>query len=306
MAGRPNPARSYLARLTASSRRSQRWALKEVATIAAGRPVKRPEQFAFSRLRYKDTSRIREVLAAKYAPATANRLLTALRSVLREAWRLALVDSESYWRAVDVRGVRGSSLPPGRALEPSEVERLFQVCGGDLPGVRDTGLFACMVGTGLRREEVSALDLGSLDPRAGTLRVHGKGRKERMGFLGAYLPWLNAWVARRGAAPGPLFYTARNKVLQPHRLGTAAIWAVVTRRAAQAGLARVTPHDLRRTFATGLLEAGADLHQVQQLLGHELLQTVARYDRRGQGALEAAQRRLQVPLFVGGVRARTD
>jgi site-specific recombinase XerD len=205
--------------------------------------------------------------------------------------------AEDYLRVVDVEKVRGSSLPRGRALEPQELERLYQACAADPTpaGARDGAAIALMHAAGLRKTEVVLLDVEAVDLRTGAVTVHGKGRKQRITYLGVGAPWVEAWLAVRGSEPGPLMLEVRSGEILEHRLSQAAIYDAVTKRARQAGIEQCGPHDLRRTFATELLDAGADIALVQQLLGHSSVQTTTIYDRRGEAAKVAAQRRLRIP-----------
>lgn len=283
-----HPAAVYLARLAPGSRRTMREALGIVATILA--PDIPLERFPWPALRYPHTTVVRTVLAARYAPATANKMLSALRGTLTEAWRLGLMGAEDHARAVDLRPVRGSRIPRGRALSGQELRTLFQHARP-----RDAALLAVLYGTGLRRAEAAALDLAHVDLQARTIQVRGKGNKERL----VYLPpdavaAMAAWLALRGRAPGPLFLTDA-PVSRGQRLSEAGVARVLRYLAARAHVAAFSPHDLRRTFVGDLLDQGADLATVQALAGHASPTTTARYDRRGERAKAQAACLLTLP-----------
>ncbi len=294
----PSPALIYLAALGPQSQRIMRSALKTLAQLLGYAEV---ASCPWSHLRYQHTMAIRTQLQSRYAPATANRFLTALRRVLAEAERLGQIDHAAYRQAVDLRPVPGSRLPPGRALSVDELGALFATLSRDCSplGARDTALLAVLLGAGLRRSEVVALDLADYGSGSGTLRVrHGKGDKERLVYaVGTAAAALDRYLTIRGRTPGPLFYAAdRGGHLHPHRLTDQAIRMILRRRAAAAQIAPCTPHDLRRTMISTLLDAGVDLATVQQLAGHADPATTARYDRRGEAAKRRAAERFQLPI----------
>src|SRR5690606_1110997 len=109
-----------------------------------------PEHIPWHRLRYEHLAALRQRLAERYAPASANRMLSSLRGVLRESWHLGLLSAEDYHRAVRVKAVRGTRLPAGRALSPAEIRTLFQSCAEDPrpAGIRDAALLAILYGAG--------------------------------------------------------------------------------------------------------------------------------------------------------------
>jgi integrase len=273
-------------------------------TLVAGLFGRTVDALDWEALRYQHTQAVRARLASALAPATVNKTLAALRGVLREAWRLGLMDAEHYHRAADLPVLRGERLPRGRALARRELQRLFEACARDesANGRRDAAVIAVMYGGGLRRSEVVALDLADYDPDACQLRVRdGKGRKDRFVYAtsGVKLA-LAEWLAVRGDAKGPLFWPAdgRGRPLVTRRMSDPAVRLLLQRRAKQARVRAFTPHDLRRSFISDLLDAGADMATVQRLAGHANVQTTSRYDRRGEEAKRRVSELLLVP-FVG-------
>jgi integrase len=251
-------------------------------------------------LRYSHTAAIRATLAELYAPATANKMLAALRGVLREAWRLGLVSAEEYHRAADIPSVRGTTLPRGRALDRGELRALFAACAADATaaGQRDAALLAVLYGCGLRRSELVALDVDDYDPQTGALRVRsGKGNKARLSYASdGGRAALDVWISARGLAPGPLFCPVNKggKIIV-RRITDGATRKILRKRAAEGGVPHFSPHDLRRTMIGDLLDAGADISTVQRLAGHANVSTTARYDRRGEAAKRKAAQLLDVP-----------
>jgi site-specific recombinase XerD len=295
------PATVYLERLAPGSRRTIRHALLLIARIVAGRRHANIATFPWPELRYEHTAAVRAaLLKRRLAPATVNRILAALRGVLREAWKLELLSAEDLARAIQVENVRATTLPRGRALARSELEALFASCALDPSpaGARDAAALALLYGAGLRRSEAVTVDLGHLDLPTDTIKVLGaKGRKDRVTYLGAAVETVARWVALRGPTAGPLLL-AVNKAgrIVFRRLCGDAVRRLLERRARTAGVAGFSPHDLRRSCASDLLDAGADLAVVQRMLGHADPATTSRYDRRGEEAKKRAARLLHVPV----------
>lgn len=296
-----HPARVYLARLSKGSRRTMADALDTVAGIlSSGRAD--ALSMPWPALRYQHTAAVRAELAERYAPATANKILAALRGVLAECFRLGLISAEDHARASDVRGIKADTLPRGRALTAGELRSLFRVVREDesAAGARDAALMAVLYGAGLRRAEAVALDVADYSVETGTLTVRaGKGRKDRTSYAtnGARAA-LKAWARIRGDQPGPLFLAVNKAgaIRAGQRLTTQAVWAILAKRAGQAGIEHLSPHDLRRSFVSDLLENGADLVTVQRLAGHSNVSTTARYDRRGEEVKRKAAELLHVPF----------
>lgn len=298
------PAEIYLARQQPSARSAQRGALRRMAGLLAGEPAD-PETFAWERIRYPDVARLREQLTTLVAPATLNRYAAALRGVLREAWALGQLDGETRDRLLHgFRNARVGRLQAGRVLPEEELQALFGACTSDPhpEGRRDAAIVALLLGAGLRRDEVARLDVEDLHPEIASVRVRGKGNVERLAPLTAGVrAWVEPWLDARGRDPGALFVAVRRHKVRKARVGGAALWRVVKVRAQRAGLARpATPHDLRRSCATAMLDGGADLAVVQRVLGHRRLETTTRYDQRGREAEHRAAELVRMPAPGGG------
>ncbi len=293
-----HPAAVYLARLAPSGRRVQHTALETIARLLTGGAAGTTD-CPWWQVRYAHTQAVRTVLAETYAPATANRHLSALRGVMAECWRLGLTGVEDYRRAVDLAPVRGTSPPAGRALSEGELAALFATCTGRRPSdARDAALLALAYGTGLRRAELVALDVADYAPETGRLNVRrGKGGKART--VWATHPTrtaIDTWLTVRGDEPGPLLCpVSKSGHVTIRRLTGQAVRAALLRRARHAQVAAFSPHDLRRTFVGDLLERGADIAAVQQLAGHASVTTTARYDRRPDTARRRAAELLHIP-----------
>jgi integrase/recombinase XerC len=192
--------------------------------------------------------------------------------------------------------VRRAVLPHNPALQiraprPSRklvsflpIDETVALMDARLPRVtaRDTAIVELLYASGLRVSELVGLDLRDVDRAGLTVRVLGKGGKERIVPFGAAADRaLRALLGERGVAAGPLFLNRRGG-----RLTVRSVHTIVRGRAAAVGIGRrVSPHTLRHTFATHLLDSGADLRMIQELLGHSRLSTTQRYTHVGSDRL---------------------
>lgn len=297
-----SPAAVYLAQLAPTGRRTQGQALATLARLLGyGDALSCP----WHQLRYQHTAALRTALVEAYAPATANKMLAALRRVLKECWQLSLMTVEEYERAANVKAVKASTIPKGRALSMDELAQLLEACAADATpaGVRDAAMIALMAAGGPRRSEVVSLQLGDYDRADSRLTIRsGKGKKDRTIYVqGGAQTALDDWLTLRGPGPGPIFTSTTHA---GQGMTDQAVLVILKKRAEQAGVAAFSPHDLRRTMITRLLEAGADVVSVQRLAGHADPATTARYDRRGEQAKKDAAARVDIP-HVPNVRRRT-
>ncbi|MGB5160228.1 MAG: tyrosine recombinase XerC [Thermoanaerobaculia bacterium] len=240
------------------------------------------EELSAVRPQAVDALAVRSFLASQaragLGPQSQARSLSALRSLFRFACR------EGTLVRNPAEGVRSPkqarSLP--RHLRPGEVENLLEAAEGDEPlARRDSAILELLYASGLRVSELSGLDWPDLNLEARTLRVMGKGGKERMVPFGkpaaeALARWLQVWEEVRDPSRGPsepVFLNYRGT-----RLSARSVRRIIDRYVEKAALAAgVHPHTLRHTFATHLLEGGADLRTIQELLGHSSLSTTQRY-----------------------------
>ncbi len=150
--------------------------------------------------------------------------------------------------------------------------------------LRDRAILELLYSSGLRVSELVGLDVKHLDLELGIVKVMGKGRKERIVPVGKKaVEALNAYLNHRGlrAADGPLFLNPRGG-----RLTTRSVGRLVKKYSRQSGVFRkISPHSLRHTFATHLLDAGADIREIQEMLGHASLSTTQRYTHISLGKL---------------------
>lgn len=296
-----NAAFTYLARLASGSRRTMREALDEIAQWLWGMHAD-ASRAPWHTVRYAHTSAVRAYLAEKNAPATANKKLAALRSVLKEAWKLGLLPTEEYHRAVEFDGVKEGHLPVGRALTRDQVDALYATCAADTTvwGRRDAALLAILQGAALRRSEACAMALADYDPQTGQVVVRrGKGGKQRV----IWLPQegraaIEEWLTVRGREPGSLLaaISPQGRPRPGRAMSTETVYARLQVLADRANVPRFSPHDLRRTYATDAIAHGEDLVTVKRLMGHESIETTVRYDRRGEAVLREAAVKRYLPF----------
>ncbi|MBT2052215.1 tyrosine-type recombinase/integrase [Enterobacter asburiae] len=293
-----SPARAYL--LSLNSPRSRQTMASFLNIVAGMLGAASLESCNWGSLRRHHVMAVTELLRdTGRATATVNTYLSALKGVAKEAWMLRLMDVESFQHIRAVRNLRGSRLPRGRALPPEEIRALFAVCESDHSSIggRDAAMLAVFLGCGLRRSEAVGLDLSDVVTDERALRVLGKGNKERLAYMPAGT-WqrLRMWIDDvRGEKNGPLFTRIRRfDTLTYDRLTDQAVYHVLQMRQRQAGIAKCAPHDLRRTFATAMLDNGEDLITVKDAMGHASVTTTQQYDRRGENRLREARDRLNL------------
>ena len=238
--------------------------------------------------------------------------------------------AEEYNRAIELEPVTGETLPAGRELSTGEILALMNICQADSntnAGTRDAAIIGMLYTAGLRRDEVVKLDVDSYDPDMGKLILTGQRNKQRTSYItNGAKDALADWLVIRGSQSGPLFVEVNKggkvliereeMVVKPFRkirgvevpnkkagmtiyrggaMTSQAIYNMLFKRAQEAGIKNFTPHDMRRTFISHLLDAGADIATVSKMAGHANIQTTARYDRRPEEAKRKAAELLHVP-----------
>lgn len=256
---------------------------KTVETIDPGKTI---ETFDWSALSYDLVMDVKNQLfqQQKKAPSTINTYLAAIKGVAKACWYSDLIDNDTFTRIKEIPQAKGSRVPKGRALELDELNRLLDYCmalDGPIP-MRDAALIALIYGAGLRREEATDLQLSDYRPNDSIITVIGKGNKERINALNPRIvDIVNCWIQERGNQPGPLFTRIRKGGrVTDNPISGQSVYNIVCQRYQESGLARLSPHDLRRTYATKLLESNVDLLTVQKLMGHTSVETTKRYDKR--------------------------
>ena len=211
--------------------------------------------------------------------ASAARTVVAVRGFHKFAVREGLTQVDP---AAAVRPPAPAKRLP-KALPLFDIERILVAAGsaGTALALRDRALLEVLYGTGARISEAVGLDLDDLDPEQGTVLLRGKGSKERIVPVGSFaLEAVQAYLVRgrselSGVGKGvpAMFLNARGG-----RLSRQSAWVVLAKAAERAGVtAEVSPHTLRHSFATHLLDGGADVRVVQELLGHASVTTTQVY-----------------------------
>jgi integrase/recombinase XerC len=229
---------------------------------------------------------------AGYAKTTIARRLASLRSFFRFGQREGWTQSNP---AKPLRNPRKSRALP-HCLSSDDIERLLAAPPrGEPLGLRDRAILEVLYSAGLRVSELAGLNLADLDLPNHLLRVRGKGRRERMAPVGSFATRaVNDWLEVRRSAPrekgggdSPVFVNKFGR-----RLTTRSVGRLLEKHLQSAGLdRRTTPHTLRHSFATHLLDRGADIRSVQELLGHKSLVTTQIYTHVSTAGLRAAYER---------------
>lgn len=242
-----------------------------------------------------DVPEDREMLRAFVAAQTregksaksVSRSLSALSGLFRFEQRMGLRDTlptESFRRPKQQK-----NLP--EVLDQTEIEQVLNVRGTGIQARRDKAILEMLYSTGCRVGELCGILLSEVDTRRGRLVVHGKGSKDRIVFLGGpakdalagYVPYRTALLERLGKqGVQTLFVNLRGGTLSSR-----GVFGIVEKRCAEAGIAkRVTPHTFRHSFATHVLDDGADIRIVQELLGHSRPSTTQVYTHVGIAGLK--------------------
>jgi integrase/recombinase XerC len=215
---------------------------------------------------------------AGYAKTSIARRMASVRSFFRFGQREGWIESNP---AAAIRNPRKSRKLPN-FLTTDEIGRLFEAPNvRSALGLRDRAILETLYSAGLRVSELVGMCDGDLDLNQGIVRVRGKGRRERLAPVGSYASEaLRAWLAKRRLSPrepvGPLAPVFVNKL--GTRLTTRSVGRLLEKYINLTGLdGRTSPHTLRHSFATHLLDRGADIRSVQELLGHKSLVTTQIY-----------------------------
>jgi len=237
---------------------------------------------------------------AGYAKSSVARRLASLRSFFRFAQREGLVEGNP---AKPLRNPRPDRKLP-HFLNTEEIGRLFETPPVDKPlGLRDRAILEVMYSGGLRVSETVGVNDEDLDLDSGLVRIRGKGKRERLAPLGSFsIRAAQQWLAARELSPrepqdgqAPVFVSKFGR-----RITTRSVARMLEKHLKLAGLDnRTTPHTLRHSFATHLLDRGADIRSVQELLGHKSLVTTQIYTHVSTAGLRAAYQKAHPRAKLG-------
>lgn len=238
-------------------------------------------------------SEILDYLASRvlFSPRTVSRQLSTYRRFFRFCYAESLIQTVPT-ENIDFPYV-GRVLPT--SLSELEVEKLILAPDTETAiGCRDRTMFETLYGAGLRVSELIGLSVNSVNLEYGWVRLTGKGARERLVPLGEYaVEWIDSYISNcrnkllKGKVTDDLFVTTRGK-----RMTRQAFWLNVRKYCLKAGIdAKVSPHSLRHSFATHLLNNGTDLRTIQQLLGHADLSTTQIYTHVSKHRLSELLRR---------------
>lgn len=259
-----------------------------------GTSLERPSEITRQMVQGFSASLFRQGMAR----SSMARKLSALRSLFRHLLRLhkiesdpcagvrnpkqdqrhpAMLNVDQVFSLLDEKPEKKNATPPASA--PADADEIFRL--------RDMALLELLYGSGLRISEALGLDVNDVRPESGHVQVMGKGSKERIVPLSdTCKAALSRWLAVRDRVPPMHGERAAFLGRRGKRLDRRQAARILEERAAEAGIPQhISPHDLRHSFATHLLEGGADLRAVQELLGHSRISTTQRYTHLNLDAL---------------------
>lgn len=218
-------------------------------------------------------------------PASQNFTLRILKGLCTEAYLNGLLAENRLEAIRNIRNVRGIRQTSRTVPTMNDVSAIIADCEKDgMIGIRDAAIFAVAVGCGLRRTEIVNLRMRDIDFEKHELRIIGKGNKERIIFFSESVSSkLDAWDKLRGNDGSAYFFVpvlASGRLLTSRRMNDETVYQMMRRRSMEALNRVVSPHDMRRSFASTLLDANVDLNTVRIALGHSDIRTTQIYDRR--------------------------
>ncbi len=296
----PNPAKVYLSALAKSGRRAVDAQLRGVAKVLGATSI---DSVPWHQLKHEYVVALKtKALEMGKSPATVNLMLSGIRGVMRSAWNMGLITAEDLARILAVKSVKSVTEPKGRRITSGELGAIMSAINTETTsGKRDAGIIALAYCGGLRRQELANLLVENLNDKDDEIEItikRGKGRKDRILFLNnGGADALRDYLVVRGDSPGKLFWASlkSGNLIADSKMSDQSIYARITWCAKKAGVKALTPHDMRRSFVSDMLDAGVDISTVAAMAGHSSVATTQRYDRRGDEAKKRAAKALHLP-----------
>jgi site-specific recombinase XerD len=293
-----NPYRIYMTSLSPKGRKGMQSMLSRACCELGWKSA--PESYPWHQLRFEDVQKVRtQLLEKQYAINSVNLTLSGLRSIARTAFNLEQINADQLMRIQAVKPVKGSVLSKGRSLAAADIKAVNRLClraENRIKGVRDRALFLLGCTAGLRCGELISLSVAEFDTSTRVIRImNAKGRKQREIHL--CKPTADAvkqWIALLGDARGALFrQVLKSGQIASKPLTSTGVGHIMTQLYTDSGIARFSPHDLRRTFITQLLRQGHDINTVRQLAGHASINTTVIYDCRDGNTCKRASQQFE-------------
>lgn len=300
-----SPTLLYLERLKATGRAAIKSQLKQARDYFEWHGL--VEKQPFHSLSYIQIEALKQARIASGASARSiNHLLCAIRAITKIAFLSGLVTEKQWLQVQSIQRLKTFPTTKGAALGADEVCELLSVYRQNkrLVPVRNTAILAMLLSTGLRRSELMALKLCHFCDEELAIEVkHGKGGKPRVQYMPQWAADdLDNWLEVRGLGSGYLFNPFLGEEPQLHRkLSATSIYNIVSRATEDLLDSRCSPHDMRRTYISQLLNENVDLLTVCKMAGHSSVTTTQIYDKRDEQNLIASGRGLS---FSGGTSNR--
>ncbi|WP_445427969.1 tyrosine-type recombinase/integrase [Alishewanella sp. HL-SH05] len=289
------PCALYLGRLSPTSRSSIASQLNSVAKL-----MNWPDDYGsyFAKIDYQQALLIRAVLTnVGWQPRSVNRAMIAIRCIIKVAVMMGQADQKEAAHIATIDRLKHPEHQ-GTPLSTKQVDQLFTLLerGRCAVAKRNLAIFALLLGTGLRRSELVALLLSDYNRRDHTLLVrNGKGNKSRLLFLPKWCQeHIAVWLRERRLEDGFLLcktYTS-GKVVPDVGMTVSSVYRLIKQKLTAIGVPNVSPHDMRRTFITRLLEQNVDINTVRQMAGHADIRTTTVYDKRDHQFMKQAAQTL--------------
>lgn len=242
--------------------------------------------FNWSKLTYTSLIKLKSDLQAdNYSAGSINTYMSLFKGVALDAWRQKLIATDDYLHIKDIKRVKNVRMLTGRSLPPEEIKNLIKHCSKlkTKMGYRNAAIIALTYGAGLRVHEVANVKMSNF--KDGDITIIGKGNKERRMPLPSFVVRiLNRWLLARSQVDcdGLFLRVHRGDHILKSQLSKGSIRRIFINVLQQVNSEHFSPHDLRRSYATNLLDANVDLFTVQNLMGHASVDTTRLYDLRGE------------------------